>query len=112
MSLDVYLESDQDVDTDEDELFWGNITHNLNTMADAAGIYQALWRPEEIGVTTANQLIPLLEDGLSLLISTRRVLEKFNPANGWGDYEGLVRFVKEYLNACHKYPSAKVRVSR
>jgi signal transduction histidine kinase len=31
-------------------LFVSNITHNLNIMADKAGIYQHLWRPEEIGI--------------------------------------------------------------
>lgn len=34
-------------------LYDANITHNLNRMADEAGIYEHVWRPEEIGVTTA-----------------------------------------------------------
>jgi hypothetical protein len=28
--------------------YQSNITHNLGSMAEAAGIYQALWHPEEI----------------------------------------------------------------
>lgn len=40
-----------------EQLYWANITHNLNSMAGAAGIYQHLWRPEEVGVTKARQLI-------------------------------------------------------
>lgn len=39
-------------------------------------------------------------------------LKKFNPENGWGDYDGLVRFVWEYLDACIEYPDADVEVSR
>lgn len=27
-------------------IFSANITHNLNAMAEAAGIYKHLWRPE------------------------------------------------------------------
>jgi hypothetical protein len=48
MSLDVRLE-----DENGRELYWFNITHNLNKMARKAGLYQCLWRPEEIGITTA-----------------------------------------------------------
>jgi len=40
------------------------------------------------------------------------MLKKHNPKNGWGDYEGLVRFVKEYLKACIDYPDAEIKVSR
>lgn len=29
-------------------VYAANVTHNLNRMADAAGIYLPLWRPEEM----------------------------------------------------------------
>lgn len=93
-------------------LFDANITHNLNHMADEAGIYKALWRPEEIGIEIAAQLIDPLRAGLSLLKSDPERFRKLNPSNGWGTYEGLVRFVQKYLEACEAYPTAKVRVSR
>lgn len=48
MSLDVYLTA-----TRPTEVCALNITHNLGRMAKEAGIYQHLWRPEEIGVTKA-----------------------------------------------------------
>jgi hypothetical protein len=89
-----------------------NITHNLNGMANAAGIYQALWRPEEIGITHAHQLIPILEKGLEKLLADPEEYKSFNPANGWGDYEGLVTFVENYLESCRQYPDAEVEVSR
>jgi hypothetical protein len=93
-------------------VFSRNITHNLCAMARAAGIYQACWRPEEIGIERAEQLVPLLTDGLQTLRSNPRRFLVFNPVNGWGDYEGLVGFVEAYLSACRTYPEAKVRVSR
>ena len=89
-----------------------NITHNLTTMADAAGLYKYLWRPEEIGITTAQQLIDPLKVGLSLLKSDPQKFKKLNPQNGWGDYEGLVDFVEKYLAACIENPTATVEVSR
>lgn len=93
-------------------VYEANITHNLGQMAEAAGVYKALWRPEEIGVTRASQLVPLLRGGLSQLESDPAYFRKFNPANGWGTYDGLVKFVRRYLEACEEYPDAEVYVSR
>jgi len=97
---------------DDNAVYSANITHNLGRMADAAGIYKALWRPEEIGVTLADQLIAPLEQGLRLLQSEPEVFKAFNPDNGWGSYEGFVAFVEKYLEACRRNPAATVSVSR
>lgn len=94
------------------EVFEWNITHNLGKMADDAGIYQCLWRPEEIGITTASQLIDPLERGLERLKSDPERFKKFNPSNGWGSYEDLCTFVELYLNACKKNPDGFIFVSR
>jgi len=97
---------------DNDEVYERNITHNLNRMADVAGIYNHLWRPDEIGITQAKQLIEPLKAGLEMLKSDPERFKMHNPRNGWGNYEGLVDFVAEYLAACEKYPEAEVSVSR
>lgn len=94
------------------EVFSRNITHNLNKMAAEAGIYEALWRPEEIGITTAEQLIDRLQAGIKWLEAKPDFFKQFNPSNGWGNYEGLVDFVRDYLKACKEHPKAIVRVSR
>ena len=92
------------------EVYWANITHNLVKMADKAGIYAYLWRPDEWDITHAKQLIEPLTLGLSNLHAQPEYFKQFNPENGWGTYEGLVDFVEEYLDACKKYPDAKVSV--
>jgi len=97
---------------DNDEVYRANITHNLNRMAVEAGIYKHLWRPEELGITRATQLIDPLRAGLVLLKSNPSRFGSFNPENGWGDYDGLVEFVERYLAACEEYPDAEVSVSR
>lgn len=89
-----------------------NITHNLGKMASEAGIYTYLWRPDEIGVKQAKELIGPLKHGLALLRAEPDRFKEHNPSNGWGDYDGLVRFVAEYLSACESYPEATVSVSR
>lgn len=93
-------------------LYSSNITHNLNVMAQHAGLYKVLWRPEEIGLTTARQLIKPLEAGLALLQANQAHFEEYNSSNGWGTYRGLVYFVENYLDACRNYPDATVEVSR
>jgi len=95
-----------------EDLWSYNITHNLGEMADAAGLYLYLWRPEQVGVKIARQLIDPLGTGLMLLRSEPERFKKFNPANGWGDYDGLVKFVAAYLDACIQFPDARVDVSR
>ncbi len=107
MSLDIYLTAVRPT-----TVFEANITHNLNKMAIEAGIYKHIWRPEEIDVTTAVQLIQPLTDGLALLKSDPARFKKFDTPNGWGVYEHLVDFVERYLAACVAAPDAQVMVSR
>lgn len=107
MSLDVYLQKMVMSDVYSD-----NITHNLSKMAQEAGLYDALWRPEENGITHAYQLIPILEEGLAKLRADPQHFEQFNPENGWGNYVGLVTFVRDYLDACKEHPGAQVRSCR
>jgi hypothetical protein len=107
MSLDVSLKKMMPT-----EVYSDNITHNLNKMAQEAGLYDALWRPDENDLTHAYQLIPILEEGLAKLRANPELYEQFNPTNGWGNYVGLVTFVRDYLEACKANPTAEIEVSR
>ena len=139
MSLDVYLTKKRDEPTDADrackllrehgfndfadelearhehgdiEVYTANITHNLNRMAEAAGIYKCLWRPEEIGITKASQVIEPLAAGIEAMKADRARYELFNPSNGWGSYEVFVPWCERYLEACRENPDADVYASR
>lgn len=107
MSLDIDL-------VDNGEYVWeGNITHNLNVMAQAVGIYEVVWRPDEIGysgltLAVLEKIVPAIEQ----LLFYRNVYEQYNPENGWGDYDTLVRFLVDYALALNRYPYAKIEVSR
>ena len=107
MSLDVSLQAVRIT-----EVYTANITHNLTRMAKEAGIYEALWRPEEIGVTKASELIVLLRKGLKKLRADPERFKALNPENGWGSYSGFVPWVEKYLAACEENPDAKVEVCR
>lgn len=107
MSLDVYLTAVRPT-----IVFQANITHNLGRMAREAGIYEACWHPEEIGIKTAGELVPLLTQGLTKLESNPDHYKQYNSPNGWGLYENFVPWLREYLKACQENPDAIVDVSR
>ena len=118
MSLDVYLRSPSVCPHckapigESVPLYIANIAHDLCRMADAAGIYRTIWRPDEIGITTAAQLIKPLRGGLALLKANPARFEVLNPPNGWGSYELFVPWVEKYIAACEADPAATVEVSR
>lgn len=107
MSLDIYV-----TEIVENIVFDKNITHNLTKMADAAGLYYVLWRPEEINVKTCNDALPILQIGLATLKIKREEMIKLEPSNGWGTYAGLVDAVESYIEACKQNPNGKISVSR
>jgi hypothetical protein len=115
MSLDVDLMVVQPV-----SVYSANITHNLGKMAshvdvgDGLTLYQILWRPDEIAIplTTARQLIVYLAQGMNVLLDDAERLYEFNPENGWGNYNNLLNFTKQYLVACMENPDAELRISR
>lgn len=103
MSLDVHLTAVRST-----TVYTSNITHNLAPMARAAGIYNVLWRP---GITTASQLIPDIEKGLSAMKARPEFYRQFNAPNEWGTYEQFIPWIEEYLAACKANPDATVDVS-
>lgn len=103
MSLDVYI---------IESGYSANITHNLGKMADAAGIYCALWRPDEIGCKFAKDIIQIVEGGLINLILNPSKYREYNPSNGWGSYDGFVVWVANYLEALKQTPESEIEVSR
>jgi hypothetical protein len=97
---------------DYELVYEANITHNLGQMAAAAGIYEHLWRPEEIGAVKAAQLIEPLTNGLELLRSFPERFKALEPENKWGTYDTFVPWIEKYLAACKEYPDAEVHACR
>lgn len=89
-----------------------NITHNLNTMADKAGIYKALWSPGEIGATYAKDVIDIVEKGLIDLKARPDYFKQYNSPNGWGIYDNFIIFVENYLEAAKKYPDSIIYICK
>ena len=102
MSLDIYL---------MEPVYSANITHNLTTMAKAAGIYDQLWRPEDNGIWYAGNLIDPLREAIKAMESSPTYYKTFDSDNGWGTYEDFLPWLKELLDACEANPDARVEVS-
>jgi len=112
MSLDVTL-----VVTQPTQVFTQNITHNLGLMAaqvelGTTTLYNLLWRPETQGIRYAHELIHPLVAALKELRAKPHYYSQWNPTNGWGTYEALCGFVREYLQACRDNPEAEVHACR
>lgn len=122
MSLDLYLEdAPREIrcecgrvlgEIPAQEIYTANITHNLARMADEAGIYKHLWRPEQVGVSKAGELIAPIRDGMELMRAEPDRFREFDASNGWGTYEDFLPWLAQLLGACELNPDAYVRVSR
>ena len=88
-----------------------NVTQNLNKMAEAVGLYKVLWYPEEIGITSASQMIVPLEKGIEELEANPDKYKAFNPPNGWGNYDIFVSFCRSVLHTCREHPDAVIEAA-
>lgn len=93
------------------EVFWANITHNLNKMADKAGLYEFMWGVLESGLDSPKYVAPYLKEGLRKLKANPDYFRQFEGSD-IGAYEYLVAFVEKYIEACEDYPDATIDVSR
>lgn len=92
--------------------YTNNITHNLAPMAKRAGLYAALWRPDENGFARASDAVSALEAGIEYMKANENDLLPLNPKNEWGDYAGLLGFAQETLIACKERPDFLIQVCR
>ena len=96
---------------DTEYFYSDNIANNLGEMAIKADIYNYLWHPENLNITQAQDLIKPLEHGLQSLLKNPAYFKQFNPQNGWGSYESLVKSIRSYVLACKEWPESNIHTS-
>jgi hypothetical protein len=122
VSLNLYLESPtrkemrtcgecgHECETEVRDTFFSiNITHNVNGMFEAAGLYQILWHGDGL---IAGEQVPALEVGLLDMEKNPDHYKQFDAPNGWGTYVQALPWLREVLNACRAHPTALLRCSR
>jgi hypothetical protein len=103
MSLDIWLTA-----TIETDVVNKNITNNLIRMWEEAGVYDALYNSEG---KTAKEVLPILEQGLQLMLDEPKKFTKLNSPNGWGTYKNAVPWLAELIAEFKEYPDGVISVS-
>jgi hypothetical protein len=104
MSLDIWLTTMVATNVVEQ-----NITHNLNKMWHEAGIYYALYN---CAGKTAASVLPILENGLFLMLNDPERFKKLDSPNGWGLYENAVPWLTKLIAGFKEYPEGIIGVDK
>ncbi len=109
-----------------------NLTHNLGSMSShiPAGsrdvfdseshemvnrditLYEAFWRPEEVGIYCGSDLLPHTQEALIYALDNEGDLRQYLPENGWGTYEDLIKAIREMGKHCMMFPHARLESDR
>lgn len=107
MSLDFTITENNE---DGVELWWRNITHNVNKMADKCGLYKPLWCANEY--ESNKDIVEGISSGIKKAIEMRWELEAMNPENGWGSHKDLLLFAYAVRDALIEFPHGIVHISK
>jgi hypothetical protein len=91
-----------------------NITHNLNAIANKAGVYDCLWRPEEFNIRKASDIQEKVHSAIVELEENGDAYAyiELTPKNKWGTIDGFIKQLKLIYKACVEYPNAKLSAHR
>lgn len=113
---DVNPEDIEEKTYEDNEYFHMNLTHNLTEMASQCRVigtcnydadsaivtlYDLLWHPKD-NLKVETPTFDYLEDVMQCykkLLEKPEFYKQYNPENGWGSYEGLVRNTKKFIIA-------------
>ena len=89
-------------------VYEGSISSFFTEMAGAAGVYRQVWRPEELGIEKASQLIEPLRAGIYRMEDSQKKFRSLNGTEKWETSDRFRQFLSEYLRACEQHPDADV----
>lgn len=114
MSYDVYLS----INTGKEQHIiqdCGNYTSNVWKM------YRKAFRPpgqeeDSAGIQTIHGMLakdaePLLHMAIRAMMDDRVFYRSLNPENGWGNYEGALKYLQDIHTACIEHPACTIEVS-
>lgn len=102
MSLDIWLTKE------EKSIAEKNITNNLVPIWGKAGVYEALYHSQG---KKAEEILPLLENGLNKMVSEPDKFKKLNSLNSWGTYKQAVPWLEELILEFKRHPDAIIGIS-
>ena len=104
MSLDFSL-----IRRQPQEVAHANITHNMTELWYALGIYEILYNGQG---KYASDVYNQLHRALLRLEVDRAKWEAYDSPNGWGTYDGALRFLTIIVKACEEFPNARIDIDK
>ena len=74
-----------------------------------AGVYDALYNSEG---KKAEEVLPILKEGLKRMAHDPEKYEAFNASNGWGLYKHAFPWLADLIAQFEKHPDGIIEVSR
>jgi hypothetical protein len=111
MSLDISLTVKADTgnsETENIEVYSANITHNLSSMAQAVGVYDATWGA--YGKDASTSMIPVVI-AIQRLKDDPARYDEYSASNEWGTRDQFIAFLSRFLTACEMHPNATIHTS-
>lgn len=92
----------------EVSVYDADITYNLAKM-----YYKAL--DKNLGLKRLNDLrckeaLPIIDNAIKDMICNKEYYEKFNPTNGWGSYDELLKAFRKMREVCEDNPDGIFKI--
>lgn len=84
----------------------GNYTWNVSPMYTEALGYTL----SELDGEKAKSVVGELQQGYMRMLDNPQKYKKMNPPNGWGDYEGALKYLRDLIVACQENPDCKIDI--
>ena len=107
MSLDVWLT--ETVTIKDSVVVSKNITHNLGEMWRQLGVYDALYNSAG---KKAKDVLPVMREGLRLMVENPGKYKRFSATNGWGTYEQALPWLIELVAEFEEHPNGVIGISK
>lgn len=104
MSWDIWLEDAETKEQTDESL---NYTHNTNRMLALSDGFSF----NDLHGMSCAGAIPRLERVITFLALNREQCEALNPENGWGNYDGILKFTQRLYEACRRQATRVDRAS-
>lgn len=85
-----------------------NYTYNCGPMFGKAN--NGIGLSEALDGSIAKDAEILLRRVVCEMVNNPSDYQKLNPANGWGSYEGFMKFLLDFAEECRKYPNATISI--
>lgn len=106
MSYDIDLIINTGVE-DTSVLDIGNYTSNIGGMYNKA--FGQDWK--FINGMNCQEALPFIINAVLYMKQNKKDLIKMNPENGWGDYDGALKYLSDLELGCVNHPNCKIEIS-